>query len=412
MRASVHPEPDLHAEVNCASCGYGSFSTPLWVWSGLDIIVFVADAGRDGTLAAGYSSSWSDIGGRKVPGSESAMSGAVVLITGGTGSFGQTMARRLLSQGCGEIRIFSRDEAKQESMRIDFGADELRFYIGDVRDPDSVGSVMRGVDFVFHAAALKQVPSCEFFPLQAVQTNVIGSGNVIRSAVQAGAKSVVCLSTDKAVEPVNAMGMSKALMEKVAISEARRLGDAKTVISCVRYGNVLYSRGSVVPLFVKQAKAGQPLTVTDHRMTRFMMTLDDAVALVEHAFSHADQGDLFIRKAAGALVSDVAEVVRKMLGSVSKVRTIGIRHGEKLHETLATAEELRRGEDRGEFLRIQMDARELDYAKYFVEGDTEPAIIEDYTSASTTQMSPAEIESMLASLPEVSRLLTSPPSLR
>ena len=345
---------------------------------------------------------------RKVPESELAVAGAVVLITGGTGSFGQTMARRLLAQGCGEIRIFSRDEAKQESMRIGFGADELRFYIGDVRDPVSIDDVMRGVDFVFHAAALKQVPSCEFFPLQAVQTNVVGSGNVIRSAIAAGVKSVVCLSTDKAVEPMNAMGMSKALMEKVAIAEARRLGDAKTVISCVRYGNVLYSRGSVVPLFVNQAQAGQPLTVTDHRMTRFMMTLDEAVGLVEHTFSHAEQGDLFVRKAPGALVVDVAEVIQKMFGSHSGVRMIGIRHGEKLHETLATAEELRRAEDRGASLRIPMDARELDYSKYFVEGDTDPETVEDYTSASTTQMSAAEIERMLTSIPEVRRLLAPP----
>jgi UDP-N-acetylglucosamine 4,6-dehydratase len=344
-------------------------------------------------------------GGGTLSESDLAANGAVVLITGGTGSFGQTMARRLLAKGCAEVRIFSRDEVKQESMRIDFGADELRFYIGDVRDPISVDAAMRDVDFVFHAAALKQVPSCEFFPLQAVQTNVIGSGNVIRSAVAAGVKSVVCLSTDKAVEPVNAMGMSKALMEKVAIAEARRLDGAKTVISCVRYGNVLYSRGSVVPLFVSQAQAGQPLTVTDHRMTRFMMTLDEAVGLVEHAFTHAEQGDLFIRKAPGALVSGVAEVVRKVLGSDSEIRTIGIRHGEKLHETLATAEELRRAEDRGEFLRVPMDTRELDYSKYFVEGDAEPAIIEDFTSASTTQMSASEIEYMLASLPEFGRLV-------
>lgn len=330
---------------------------------------------------------------------------SVVVITGGTGSFGHTMARRLVANGCAEVRIFSRDEAKQEAMRIEFGASPLRFHIGDVRDREGVLRVMRGANFVFHAAALKQVPSCEFFPLEAVHTNVIGSANVVRSAVAAGVQSLVCLSTDKAVEPLNAMGMTKALMEKVAVAEARSLEAGDTVVSSVRYGNVLYSRGSVVPLFVKQALAGDPLTVTDARMTRFMMNLDDAVALVEHAFEHAEQGDLFIRKAAAASMSDVADSVRTMLRSSSEVRPIGIRHGEKLHETLATAEELRRAEDRGEYLRVPMDGRELNYAKYFVEGDMKSEQLKDFTSENAQRMTPNEIDELLRTVPEIDRLI-------
>ncbi len=330
---------------------------------------------------------------------------STVVITGGTGSFGHTMARRLVANGCAEVRIFSRDEAKQEAMRIEFGDSPLRFHIGDVRDQESVSRVMRGADFVFHAAALKQVPSCEFFPLEAVHTNVIGSSNVVRAAATAGVKSVVCLSTDKAVEPLNAMGMTKALMEKVAVAEARALEPGDTVVSSVRYGNVLYSRGSVVPLFVKQALAGEPLTITDARMTRFMMNLDHAVALVEHAFEHAEQGDLFIKKAAASLMPDVADVVRTMLGSSSEVRSIGIRHGEKLHETLATAEELRRAEDRGEYLRVPMDSRELNYAKYFVEGDTAMEHLEDFTSENAERMNHAEVEALLFTIPEIAELV-------
>jgi UDP-N-acetylglucosamine 4,6-dehydratase/5-epimerase len=326
---------------------------------------------------------------------------STVLITGGTGSFGRMMARYLLDRDCEEIRILSRDEEKQEAMRLEFRADALRFHIGDVRDPTAVARAMRGVDYVFHAAALKQVPSCEFFPLEAVQTNVLGSANVIRAAVAAGARSVVCLSTDKAVSPVNAMGMSKALMEKVAIAEARNLGLGEMVVSCVRYGNVLYSRGSVVPLFVKQGLSGAPITVTDGRMTRFMMNLADAVALVEYAFSNATQGDLFIRKSPGALMIDVAQVVRDLLGSSSEVRLIGIRHGEKLHETLATAEERRRASDENQYLRVPLDERDLDYAKYFVEGDAEPTVTEDYTSETSDRMTRPDIEALLLTVPEI-----------
>jgi len=335
----------------------------------------------------------------------SMLTDSTVVITGGTGSFGHTMARRLVANGCAEVRIFSRDEAKQEAMRIEFGSSPLRFHIGDVRDREAVSRVMRGADFVFHAAALKQVPSCEFFPIEAVQTNVIGSSNVVREAVAAGVRSVVCLSTDKAVEPLNAMGMTKALMEKVAVAEARALEPGDTVVSSVRYGNVLYSRGSVVPLFVKQALAGEPLTITDARMTRFMMNLDHAVALVEHAFEQAEQGDLFIRKAGAALMPDVAEVVRAMFGSPSEIRSIGIRHGEKLHETLATAEELRRAEDRGEYLRVPMDSRELNYAKYFVEGDVENEQLEDFTSENAQRMTPNEVQALLMTVPEMERLV-------
>ena len=327
---------------------------------------------------------------------------AVVLITGGTGSFGHAMVRHLLETAeCQEIRIFSRDEAKQDAMRIEFGSGPLRFHIGDVRDADSTARTIRGVDHVFHAAALKQVPSCEFFPLEAVQTNVLGSANVIRAAVTAGVRSVVCLSTDKAVEPVNAMGMSKALMEKEVVAEARALTGADTIVSCIRYGNVLYSRGSVVPLFVHQASSGIPITITDPRMTRFMMNLDEAVALVEYAMANAQQGDLFVRKAPGALMTDLAATIRTMLGSSSEIKTIGIRHGEKLHETLASAAELRHAEDRGDYLRIPMDDRDLDYAKYFDEGDASVADVTPYTSDAATRLSTAEIEQLLLKVPDV-----------
>lgn len=327
---------------------------------------------------------------------------STVVITGGTGSFGQTMARRLIDAGCAEIRIFSRDEAKQDAMRNSHpSSSPLRFFIGDVREEGSVSKVMRGADLVFHAAALKQVPSCEFFPLEAVRTNVIGSANVIQAAVDAGVRSVVCLSTDKAVEPVNAMGMTKGLMEKVVTAEARSLGDAPTTVSAVRYGNVLFSRGSVVPLFLRQALAGETLSITDPRMTRFMMNLDTAVELVDHAFQHANQGDLFIHKAPAAEMPDVARVLAAMVGSTSEVGVIGIRHGEKLHEVLATSAELRRAEDLGEYLRIPMDDRDLNYAKYFVEGDVNPDEIEDFTSENAHRMNDAEIEALLLTVPEI-----------
>lgn len=333
------------------------------------------------------------------------MRGSVVVITGGTGSFGQTMARRLISE-CKEVRIFSRDEAKQDAMRVNFpSSSPLRFLIGDVRDREAVERAVRGADFVFHAAALKQVPSCEFFPIEAVQTNVVGSSNVVRASVEAGVQSVVLLSTDKAVEPINAMGMTKGLMEKVAVAEARALGPTATTVSTVRYGNVLYSRGSVVPLFIRQAQVGMPLTLTDGRMTRFMMNLDDAVGLVEFAFTHAQQGDLFIQKAPASTVLDLALVIRQMMASDSELKFIGIRHGEKLHEVLATAEEMHRAQDLGQYLRIPMDARDLDYAKYFVEGHVDRDNIEDFRSDNAHRMNQVEIESLLMAVPEIREAL-------
>lgn len=329
-----------------------------------------------------------------------------VLITGGTGSFGQTMVKRLLNADCREIRIFSRDEAKQDAMRTSLGPSApLRFMIGDVRDADSLTRAVKDVDLVFHAAALKQVPSCEFFPIEAVRTNVIGSSNVIRAAIRAGVRSVVCLSTDKAVEPVNAMGMTKGLMEKVVTSEARLLGDARTKVCAVRYGNVLYSRGSVVPLFVRQALGCSDLTLTDARMTRFMMNLDMAVALVEHAFENAQQGDLFIHKAPAALISDVAEVLIDLLASNSRLSTIGIRHGEKLHEVLATSAEMQRAEDHGRYLRIPMDDRDLNYTKFTAEGDVFEKDIADFTSENACRMNASEIEELLLTVPEIAELV-------
>ena len=326
-----------------------------------------------------------------------------VLITGGTGSFGKTMARALLAQGLEQLRIFSRDEEKQDALRTELAESRVRYFIGDVRDRASVDRAMAGVECVFHAAALKQVPSCEFFPLEAVRTNILGSENVVRSAVEAGARNVVCLSTDKAVFPVNAMGMSKGLMEKVAMSIARELGpDAPTTISCVRYGNVMYSRGSVIPLFVRQIKAGLPLTITEPKMTRFLMPLTDSVALVNHAFTHAQQGDLFVRKAPAATVADLVASVKRIFGVPDHpVEVIGWRHGEKLLETLAAAQELTTAEDMGDYFRIRMDHRDLNYGAYFVEGDQDTAGFEDFDSHNAHRLTPDELDALLLSLPEV-----------
>lgn len=324
-----------------------------------------------------------------------------VLITGGTGSFGKTMADYLLEHGCIEIRILSRDETKQEEMRIAYGRPELKFYIGDVRDRQSVDKAMRGVDLVFHAAALKQVPSCEFFPLEAVKTNILGSQNVIDSAVEAGVKSVVCLSTDKAVMPVNAMGMSKALMEKTAQAASRQLGEGETTVSCVRYGNVMCSRGSVIPLFIKQIKEGKPLTITESSMTRFMLSLPDAIELVNFAFENARQGDIFIKKAPACTVKLLAETLLEMFDANNELRIIGMRHGEKLYETLASREELRRSEDMGDYYRVSFDDRDLNYGKYFTEGDVEEAATDDYHSHNTYQLNKQELKELLLTLPEV-----------
>ncbi|WBB71725.1 SDR family NAD(P)-dependent oxidoreductase [Micromonospora sp. WMMD1128] len=329
------------------------------------------------------------------------ISGRRVLITGGTGSFGQTMVRRLLANGVAEVRVLSRDEAKQDAMRRVLGDQRVRYHVGDVRDYDSVLHASREVDHIFHAAALKQVPSCEFFPLEAVRTNVLGSANVIEAADRNGVGSVVVLSTDKAVQPVNAMGMSKALMEKVAQSYARNNPRSATVVSCVRYGNVMYSRGSVIPLFIEQLKAGRAPTVTDPRMTRFLMSLDDSVGLVEHAFQHARPGDVFIRKAAACTVGDLAEALCQLFDVPAKLDVVGVRHGEKQDETLASREELARAEDFGDFFRVPVDARGLNYALYVSEGDFGLGAEEDFNSANAPRLDVPQIVDLLLTLPEV-----------
>ena len=328
-----------------------------------------------------------------------------ILITGGTGSFGKTMVKHLLSGKCGEIRVLSRDEEKQDAMRNDITDSRIKYYIGDVRDRASVDDAMQGVDMVFHAAALKQVPSCEFFPMQAVQTNVVGSHNVLLSSVAHKVASVVCLSTDKAVYPINAMGMSKAMMEKLAHSVSRNLKTDDTVISSVRYGNVMCSRGSVIPLFIRQLKAGKPLTVTDPGMTRFLMPLRDAVALVEFAFTHAKQGDLFIKKAPASTIEDLAKAVQNIFDVDRPVQIIGVRHSEKTYETLASREELVKAEDVGDYFRVPMDDRDLNYGKYFSQGDKTEVKTLDYHSHNTTRLTVPEIEALLLSLPEVQKEL-------
>jgi UDP-N-acetylglucosamine 4,6-dehydratase/5-epimerase len=326
-----------------------------------------------------------------------------VLIPGGTGSFGTAVLEKLLKTKCKEIRIFSRDELKQEMMRIKYANPRIKFYIGDVRDKDGVDHAMKGVDLVFHAAALKQVPSCEFFPIQAVMTNILGSHNVVTSAIENGVECMVCLSTDKAAYPINAMGMTKALMEKVALSAPRMMPDIKTTVCCVRYGNVMCSRGSVIPLFIKQAKENKPLTVTVPNMTRFLLALSEAVELVVFAFNHAKQGDLFIKKAPACTIQDLAQAVANIFNPKAKIDVIGIRHGEKIYETLATNEELMRSEDMGDYYRIKSDQRDLNYlnySKYFFEGSKEKEI-EDYTSHNTTQLTVKQVEKLILSLPEV-----------
>lgn len=331
----------------------------------------------------------------------SVYAGKRILITGGTGSFGHTVARKLLGREVGEIRVLSRDEAKQDAMRHEVNDSRLRFYLGDIRDFTSVERAMRDVDYVFHAAALKQVPSCEFFPMEAVRTNIVGSENVVRAADHAGVASLVCLSTDKAVYPVNAMGMSKAIMEKVAQSYGLNNPSAETTVSCVRYGNVMYSRGSVIPLFIQQLRNGRNLTVTDPEMTRFMMSLADSVDLVEFAFQHAVQGDLFIRKARSCTVGDLAQAVINLFRSSATIEVIGTRHAEKVSEALASREELARAQDMGDYFRIQADNRDLNYSVYFEEGDTEQAEYRDYDSHSVERMTVGEVEALLLTLPEV-----------
>ena len=310
----------------------------------------------------------------------------VLLITGGTGSFGNAVLKRFLDSDLREIRIFSRDEKKQDDMRKRYNNTKLKFYVGDVRDPHSISDAMEGVDFVFHAAALKQVPSCEFFPLQAVQTNVIGTANVLDAAVEKKVKKVIVLSTDKAAYPINAMGMSKALMEKVAVAKGRNVGENGTIICRTRYGNVMGSRGSVIPLFKKQIAAGEPLTITNPEMTRFMMTLNDAVDLVIYAFEHGEQGDLFVQKAPAATIETLAEAVKKMENANSDIKHIGTRHGEKLYEVLVTKEEMLNAEDLGEYFRVPADNRDLNYNKYEVHGDESLNNVEEYTSHNTGRL--------------------------
>lgn len=329
----------------------------------------------------------------------------VLLITGGTGSFGNAVLRRFLDSDIKEIRIFSRDEKKQDDMRHRLQNPKVKFYIGNVRDKDSVDVAMRGVDYVFAAAALKQVPSCEFFPMEATRTNVIGTGNVLASAIEHGVKNVVVLSTDKAAYPINAMGISKALMEKVAIAKGRELGEgAVTTICCTRYGNVMASRGSVIPLWVSQMKEGKPITITDPRMTRFMMTLDDAVDLVIYAFEHGHNGDLFVQKAPAATLDVLAQALKELYAKVdprygeTEVKVIGTRHGEKLYETLVTREEMAKAIDMGEYYRIPCDSRDLNYDKYFTEGNEKVSEIEDYHSHNTARLDVEGMKRLLLKL--------------
>lgn len=334
---------------------------------------------------------------------------ATVLITGGTGSFGRAMARRLLQGGGdGQIRILSRDETKQDDMRRQFADDRLRFYLGDVRDLGTVSRAMRGVDHVFHAAALKQVPSCEFFPIEAVRTNVLGSANVVEAAHGNGVRTVVCLSTDKAVYPVNAMGMSKALMEKVAQAWSRNGQSGDTTVCSVRYGNVLYSRGSVVPLFVDQTRRGGPLTVTDPGMTRFLMSLEEAVELVEHAFASAVPGDLFVRKAPASTVAVLARAVTSLFDPTVGTSEIGTRHGEKRYETLVSREEMVRAEDQGDYFRIPIDDRGLNYGDYFTDGDKRVADVAEYTSHNTERLDVEGVRAVLLDLEEIRDALAAP----
>jgi len=334
------------------------------------------------------------------------LEGTVLAITGGTGSFGSTMTRHALDSGVTRVNIVSRDEAKQDDMRRRLNDERVRFYIGDTRDRDSLRPALRGVDYVFHAAALKQVPSCEFFPQQAVLTNVIGSQNVIDVAADAGVKSLVCLSTDKAVYPINAMGMTKALMEKTVQAFARNNPGSGMTVSLTRYGNVMYSRGSVIPLFVQQITSGQPLTVTAGEMTRFLMSLADSVGLVEYAFSHAEPGDLFVMKAPAATIDTLARAVASLFGiDDPDIHVLGFRHGEKLHETLLSAEDMVKAHDEGSYFRVPIDARGLQYEQYLEQG-RRVTPVDAYTSANTTRLDVEQTKALLLQLPELRKELT------
>jgi UDP-N-acetylglucosamine 4,6-dehydratase len=323
-----------------------------------------------------------------------------LLITGGTGSFGHAVLHRFLyTDHFKEIRIFSRDEKKQDDMRNQLKNEKLKFYIGDVRDYNSIEGAMHGVDYVFNAAALKQVPSCEFFPMEAVKTNVIGTQNTINAAIANKVSKVICLSTDKAAYPINAMGISKAMMEKVSIAASRNIGEDKTTICLTRYGNVMASRGSVIPLFLKQIKSGQAITITDPKMTRFLMSLSEAVELVLFAFEHGHQGDLFVNKAPAGTIGDLAVALKELCNSDNEIKVIGTRHGEKLYETLCTREEMVKAEDMGEFYRVPADHRNLNYNQYFSEGETDVSKVEDYHSHNTKQLGVEGMKRLLIKLP-------------
>ncbi|MDK2945214.1 UDP-glucose 4-epimerase [Mesotoga sp. Brook.08.105.5.1] len=335
-----------------------------------------------------------------------------LLVTGGTGSFGNAVVKRFLQTEISEIRIFSRDEKKQDDMRKLYNNDKLKFYIGDVRDYNSIESALRGVNFVFSAAALKQVPSCEFFPLEAVKTNILGTENTLNAAIANGVKKVIVLSTDKAVYPINAMGMTKALMEKVMVAKSRTISENKTVLCGTRYGNVMASRGSVIPLFIEQIKAGKPLTITNPNMTRFMMSLDDAVDLVLYAFRNGNQGDIFVQKAPAATIKTLAEALIDIFEADSKIHIIGTRHGEKLYESLLTSEERLVAEDLGEYYRVPADTRDLNYSKYFDKGQLTVENVEPYTSHNTDQLTVEGLKKLLLSLEEVQSELDNWHSIR
>jgi UDP-N-acetylglucosamine 4,6-dehydratase len=345
--------------------------------------------------------------GTEMPHSES-FAGQTLLVTGGTGSFGNAVVNRFLNSGIGEIRIFSRDEKKQEDMRLKLADSRIKFYIGDVREYNSVHDAMRGVHFVFHAAALKQVPSCEFYPLEAVRTNVLGTENVLNAAIANGVQRLIALSTDKAVYPINAMGMTKAMMEKLVVAKSRMLGANETVLCATRYGNVMASRGSVIPLFVRQLKEGQELTVTDPNMTRFLMSLEESVDLVLFAFAHANQGDLFVQKAPACTVGDLAETLRIIFRRNNPVRIIGTRHGEKLYESLVSREEMARAESFDRFFRVPSDDRDLNYSKFFTNGQTSVSFSEDYTSHNTERLNIDQTVHLLSKLDYIQDELRSP----
>jgi len=319
----------------------------------------------------------------------------IILITGGTGTFGNAALKRLLKTDVSQIRIFSRDEKKQDDMRNEYRDPRIKFYIGDVRSLESIVAAMERVDYVFHAAALKQVPSCEFYPLEAIKTNALGADNVLTAAIAAGIKKVVVLSTDKAVYPINAMGMSKALMEKIMIAKARLCNPDKTILCGTRYGNVMASRGSVIPLFISQIKEGKPITITDPNMTRFMMTIEDAIDLVLYAFENAQPGDIFVQKAPAATIGTLASALKKLFKADNPIKIIGTRHGEKLYETLLTREEMAKAEDLGKYYRIPMDDRDLNYGLYFTEGKAEVSLKEDYNSHNTYRLSEGELIELL-----------------